>query len=99
MDGPFRVGVDIDGTFNDLLAMDEHSGRTFVLKQSSTASPVEAVVEGIRELAVRHNIGGRVRVESRRPAQLVRRASTAAPRHGRHGPHARGRDGDQPFTS
>ncbi len=58
MDGSFRVGVDIGGTFTDLLAMDARSGRTFVLKQPSTASPVDAVVEGIRELAVRHNIGG-----------------------------------------
>ena len=58
MTGPFRVGVDIGGTFTDLLAMDERSGRTFVLKQPSTASPVEAVVDGIRELNVRHGIDG-----------------------------------------
>lgn len=58
MDRPFRVGVDIGGTFTDLLAMDERSGRTFVLKRPSTASPVEAVVEGIRDLDVRHSIGG-----------------------------------------
>jgi N-methylhydantoinase A/oxoprolinase/acetone carboxylase beta subunit len=53
MSGPVRVGVDIGGTFTDLLAMDERSGRTFVLKQPSTASPVEAVVDGIRALGVR----------------------------------------------
>jgi N-methylhydantoinase A len=58
MDAPFRVGVDIGGTFTDLLAMDERSGRTFVLKQPSTTSPVEAVVDGLRELDVRHKIGG-----------------------------------------
>jgi N-methylhydantoinase A len=58
MSGPFRVGVDIGGTFTDLLAMDERSGRTFVLKQPSTASPVEAVVDGIRTLGVRHGIDG-----------------------------------------
>ena len=32
MDDSFRVGVDIGGTFTDLLAMDERSGRTFVLR-------------------------------------------------------------------
>jgi N-methylhydantoinase A len=58
MTGPFRVGVDIGGTFTDLLALDERSGRTFVLKQPSTTSPVEAVVDGIRELHVRHGIDG-----------------------------------------
>jgi N-methylhydantoinase A/oxoprolinase/acetone carboxylase beta subunit len=30
MSDPFRVGVDIGGTFTDLLAMDERSRRTFV---------------------------------------------------------------------
>src|SRR5215467_7837110 len=56
--GPFRVGVDIGGTFTDVLAMDERSGRTSVLKLPSTASPVEAVVEGIRELNARDGIEG-----------------------------------------
>jgi N-methylhydantoinase A len=56
--GGFRVGVDIGGTFTDLLAMDEGSGQTFVLKEPSTQSPVEAVVEGIRELEERLGIRG-----------------------------------------
>src|SRR5215472_19167088 len=42
MTGPVRVGVDIGGTFTNLLAMDERSRRTFVLRQASTASPVDA---------------------------------------------------------
>jgi N-methylhydantoinase A len=56
--GHFRVGVDIGGTFTDLLAMDDASGRTFVLKRPSTQSPVDAVVEGIRDLHTRHGIAG-----------------------------------------
>jgi N-methylhydantoinase A len=58
VESPFRVGVDIGGTFTDLLAMDERTGQTFVLKRPSTPNPVEAVVEGIRELDARHGIGG-----------------------------------------
>jgi N-methylhydantoinase A len=54
----FRVGVDIGGTFTDLLAMDERSGRTFVLKRPSTERPVHAVVEGIAELHSRYGIAG-----------------------------------------
>ena len=56
--GRFRVGVDIGGTFTDLLAMDEGNGQTFVLKEPSTQSPVEAVVEGIREVEERLGIRG-----------------------------------------
>src|SRR5262249_60571540 len=48
--GRFRVGVDIGGTFTDLLAMDEGNGQTFVLKEPSTQSPVEAGLEGICEV-------------------------------------------------
>src|SRR5579859_4124264 len=58
VDGPFRVGVDIGGTFTYLLAMDERGGHVFVLKRPSTLNPVEAVVEGIRELDGRHGISG-----------------------------------------
>ena len=77
MDGPFRVGVDIGGTFTDLLAMDEHSGRTFVLKQPSTASPVDAVVEGIRELAQR-----RAALECRLSAAMIKGAQRHSPIYG-----------------
>jgi N-methylhydantoinase A len=54
----YRLGIDIGGTFTDLLVMDEHSGETFVLKVPSTPGSVAGVVDGIRELERRHAIAG-----------------------------------------
>ncbi len=47
---PARIGVDIGGTFTDLVLLDD-SGRTFFTKVSSTpAKPEEAVLTGVREI-------------------------------------------------
>jgi len=58
LESRYRLGVDIGGTFTDMLAMDESSGETFVLKTPSTPGSVEGVMNGIRELGQRHGISG-----------------------------------------
>jgi N-methylhydantoinase A len=53
-----RIGVDTGGTFTDLCAYDEETGRTHVRKVSSTpADPGQAIVRGLGELL--DQIGGR----------------------------------------
>lgn len=52
----FRIGCDVGGTFTDLLAIDEETGRIFRTKRPSTPQdPSIAVVEGARALA--HDAG------------------------------------------
>ncbi len=47
----YRLGVDVGGTFTDLLVIDEKSGRTFRDKVPSTPhDPSEAVIAGARQL-------------------------------------------------
>ncbi|MDF2757859.1 MAG: hydantoinase/oxoprolinase family protein, partial [Thermomicrobiales bacterium] len=42
-----RLGIDIGGTFTDLVTMDESSGQLAMLKTPSTpAHPSEAVING-----------------------------------------------------
>jgi N-methylhydantoinase A len=49
--GPFRIGVDIGGTFSDFVILDESSGRLDVLKVPSTpADPSVAVHDGLGQL-------------------------------------------------
>ncbi len=48
--GPFRLGVDIGGTFTDFLILDEATGRAHALKVPSTPEPEEAILEGLAEL-------------------------------------------------
>ena len=53
----YRLGIDIGGTFTDLHAMEEPSGRLFALKMPSTPQdPSQAVVAGVRELEKRFGI-------------------------------------------
>jgi N-methylhydantoinase A len=55
-EGSIRVGVDIGGTFTDLLALDEANGAVYALKTSSTAdAPDEAIVNGL--VAMRSRFG------------------------------------------
>lgn len=56
MDSRYRLGIDIGGTFTDLLLMNEDTGDLFVLKTPSTLWPVEAVGAGIQELQQRYGI-------------------------------------------
>src|SRR5713226_233963 len=57
-DARYRLGVDIGGTFTDMLVMNEQTGETFVLKTPSTPGSVDGVTNGIRELERRHGIQG-----------------------------------------
>ncbi|MEO9634346.1 MAG: hydantoinase/oxoprolinase family protein [Parasphingorhabdus sp.] len=53
----YRLGVDVGGTFTDLLLIDEASGKTFRDKVPSTpADPSQAVINGARGLCERQNI-------------------------------------------
>lgn len=53
----YRLGVDVGGTFTDLLIIDEVSGRTFRDKVPSTPhDPSEAVIAGARALCDRAGI-------------------------------------------
>src|SRR5207253_2189160 len=46
-----RVGVDVGGTFTDLILVDEETGRITVEKVPSTPDdPARGVVEGVRQL-------------------------------------------------
>ena len=53
----YRLGVDVGGTFTDLLIIDEVSGRTFRDKVPSTPhDPSEAVIAGARALCARAGV-------------------------------------------
>ena len=46
---PHRLGVDVGGTFTDLVLIDEDSGDSVIAKVPSTpSSPDEAVINGIK---------------------------------------------------
>jgi len=60
----FRLGVDVGGTFTDLLLLDEESGRTWREKVPSTPhDPSEAVVTGSRQILASADI---------QPAQIAK---------------------------
>ncbi len=53
----YRLGVDVGGTFTDLLLVEEATGKTFRDKVPSTPSdPSQAVISGARALCERRNI-------------------------------------------
>src|SRR5918999_2092685 len=55
--GTHRLGVDIGGTFTDLVLMDEATGATVGLKTPSTPrDPAQGVLDGIAELIERHGV-------------------------------------------
>ncbi len=52
-----RIGVDVGGTFTDLVLVDEETGRVTVDKVPSTPDdPARGVVEGVRELCVKAGV-------------------------------------------
>jgi N-methylhydantoinase A len=58
-DAPFRIGVDIGGTFTDLVMLDTRDGRLFNGKVLTTPhDPERAVLEGVRGLLERHGVRG-----------------------------------------
>jgi len=55
--GGIRVGVDVGGTFTDLLALDEENGQVYALKTNSTPEePDRAIVDGLRKIQSRFEI-------------------------------------------
>jgi N-methylhydantoinase A len=55
------LGIDIGGTFVDLVILDPDTGRIAVAKKlSSSESPVRAVIEGMEEMLKRENIAPRM---------------------------------------
>lgn len=54
----YRLGVDVGGTFTDLLVIDEDSGRTWREKVPSTPDdPSEAVIAGTRQVCEQAGVG------------------------------------------
>lgn len=57
MHPPLSLGIDIGGTFTDLVAIDPASGRTLIWKESTTPDdPTRGVIAGIAHLLRRHDI-------------------------------------------
>jgi N-methylhydantoinase A len=56
MTSRYRLGIDIGGTFTDLLLMDEAEGRLLAVKMASTPAPEDAVIAGIGALERRHGV-------------------------------------------
>lgn len=53
----YRLGIDIGGTFTDLVLMNETTGETLSFKTPSVPSdPAQAVLNGVAELADKHSI-------------------------------------------
>ena len=53
-----RLGVDVGGTFTDLMLVDEESGRITVDKVPSTPDdPARGTVQGIRDLCAKAGVG------------------------------------------
>ncbi len=59
MQPSYRVGIDVGGTFTDLFLLEEHSGKTYSHKVSSTPSqPHLAPLNGLKELFEQVGISG-----------------------------------------
>jgi N-methylhydantoinase A len=57
MTAPFRIGVDIGGTFTDLVLLDTRDGRLFNGKVLTTPhAPEQAVLDGVRGLLAQHGV-------------------------------------------
>jgi len=56
MDERIRLGVDVGGTFTDLVALEERSGLLHTLKTPSTLWPLDGVVNAVRELSGSHGV-------------------------------------------
>jgi N-methylhydantoinase A len=55
--GRYRAGVDIGGTFTDLLLLDEHTGETIIGKILTTpGDPSVAVIQGLQALLAEHHL-------------------------------------------
>jgi len=52
----YRLGVDIGGTFTDLLLMDETDGRLLAVKTASTPAPEDAILAGLASFRDRYEV-------------------------------------------
>src|SRR4051794_4869837 len=53
----WTIGVDVGGTFTDFFAFDDEAGTVRLHKLASTPSdPAKAVIDGLLELAERHDV-------------------------------------------
>jgi N-methylhydantoinase A len=52
----YRLGVDIGGTFTDLLLMDETDGRLLAVKTASTSAPEDAILAGLASFRDRYKV-------------------------------------------
>ena len=80
-----RIGVDVGGTFTDLILVDEESGRITVDKVPSTPDdPARGVVDGIRRLCEKGASTSRRSTTSctARRSRRTSRSRTAGPRSG-----------------
>ena len=69
----YRLGVDVGGTFTDLLVIDEASGRTWRDKVPSTPhDPSEAVIAGVMRKCI-GDVANRLRNDGR-AADALRKA-------------------------
>lgn len=60
MSGTYQVGIDIGGTFTDVVILDPGSGRVVVGKRlTSSDNPAQAVIEVMREMLERDDIAAR----------------------------------------
>ena len=59
-EAPYRIGVDIGGTFTDLVMLDQRDGRLFNGKVLTTPhDPEAAVLAGVRDMLARHGVQAR----------------------------------------
>ena len=79
------IGVDVGGTFTDLVYADTEAGRTMVHKVSTTPDdPSRAVLTGVRRLMEAHRVAPDEVAHVIHGTTLVANAAKAAAQHGLH---------------
>lgn len=47
-----RIGIDVGGTFTDIIAYDDETGEVLVGKVPSSSDPMDAIMSGVAELGI-----------------------------------------------